>query len=102
MPAPRIHRPEEAIVRPIVVGRCDLDTGYVRGSIPLATGNAIGHECIAEVVDLGDDVTAFKLGDRVIVSPSNLLWRLLILPSRADRPLLRSPVRRIVRHGPRR
>jgi threonine dehydrogenase-like Zn-dependent dehydrogenase len=69
VPEPKIRQPGEAIVRPIVVGRCDLDTGYVRGLAPLATGNAIGHECIAEVVDLGDEVKAFKLGDRVVVSP---------------------------------
>lgn len=69
VPESKIRRPGEAIVRSIVVGRCDLDTGYVRGLAPLATGNAIGHECIAEVVDLGDEVTAFKLGDRVVVSP---------------------------------
>jgi threonine dehydrogenase-like Zn-dependent dehydrogenase len=69
VPEPRLSGPGEAIVRPIVVGRCDLDTGYVRGTVPLAAGNAIGHECIAEVVDLSDHASSFTIGQRVIVSP---------------------------------
>ena len=69
LPEPKLRGQGEAIVRPIVVGRCDLDTAYVRGRIPLATGSAIGHECIAEVVDLSGDISSFAIGQRVIVSP---------------------------------
>lgn len=57
----------EAVVRPLVVGRCDLDVAFVNGLMPLPPGSPIGHEIIAEVVELGAD-TKFKLGDRVFVS----------------------------------
>jgi threonine dehydrogenase-like Zn-dependent dehydrogenase len=67
------HKPElqsslDAIVRPIVVGRCDLDTMYVTGRMPLASGEPIGHEIIAEVIDIGSAVAAVHVGQRVIVS----------------------------------
>jgi alcohol dehydrogenase len=58
----------EAIVRPVVVGRCDLDTLYVTGRMPLASGEPIGHEIIAEIVELGTDVQRFTIGQRVIVA----------------------------------
>jgi len=66
--APKVQGPREAIVRPIVVGRCDLDTLYVTGRMPLASGEPIGHEIIAEVVELGNDVQQYSIGQRVIVA----------------------------------
>ncbi len=32
---------------------CDLDTAFLTGVIPLAGTFPLGHECIAEVVDVG-------------------------------------------------
>ncbi|OYY68770.1 alcohol dehydrogenase catalytic domain-containing protein [Sphingomonas sp. 28-63-12] len=60
-----------ALVRPIVLGRCDLDVGFVRGLAPMATGEPIGHEMIGEVVDIGDGVRHIRPGQRVIV-PSQI------------------------------
>jgi alcohol dehydrogenase len=57
----------EAIVRPLVIGRCDLDIGYVRGIVPMTAGEAIGHEMIGEIVDVGDGVRRFRPGQRVVV-----------------------------------
>ena len=65
---PMLQGPGEAIVRPIVIGRCDLDTMYVTGRMPLASGEPIGHEIIAEIVDLSSDVRRFHIGQRVIVA----------------------------------
>jgi alcohol dehydrogenase len=67
-PPPNLADADAAIVRPIVVGRCDLDTLYVQGRMPLASGEPIGHEIIAEIVELGDNVTHLRGGQRVIVS----------------------------------
>jgi threonine dehydrogenase-like Zn-dependent dehydrogenase len=67
-PAPAIQGANEALVRPIVVGRCDLDTLYLTGRVPLANGEPIGHEIIAEIVELGSRVSGFHVGQRVIVS----------------------------------
>ena len=57
----------EAIIRPLVVGRCDLDVAYVKGIMPMPTGAPIGHEIIGEVVDLGDKAGHWQIGQRVFV-----------------------------------
>ena len=60
-----------ALVRPLVLGRCDLDVGFVRGLAPMASSEPIGHEMIGEVVDVGDGVRHIRPGQRVIV-PSQI------------------------------
>lgn len=90
-PDPKIELPTDAIVHPIVMSRCDGDTlpihrhvsramqaglasgaidpavGHICGPVPFAGPFAIGHECVAEVVDLGSEVQSVSLGDRVVV-----------------------------------
>jgi alcohol dehydrogenase len=66
--APKLQGATEALVRPIVVGRCDLDTMFVTGRMPLASGEPIGHEIIAEIVELGNAVSGFQIGQHVIVA----------------------------------
>jgi len=65
---PRLQAAGEALVRPLVVGRCDLDVAFVRGVVPVPSGSALGHECIAEVVEVGDGVSSIAPGQRVLVS----------------------------------
>lgn len=65
---PRMQSGLDAIVRPVVIGRCDLDTGFVRGLAPIASGEPLGHECIAEVVEIGDQVATVQVGMRVLVA----------------------------------
>jgi threonine dehydrogenase-like Zn-dependent dehydrogenase len=64
--APRLQGDEDALVRPLVVARCDLDLYIARGVVPFRGPFAFGHETIAEVVDAGPAVR-FKPGDRVVV-----------------------------------
>lgn len=64
---PVLGGPNEAIVRPLVVGRCDLDVAFARGLMPIGTGQPIGHEIIGEIVDVGELVTRFRPGERVFV-----------------------------------
>ncbi len=66
-PAPRLEGDGEALVRPLVVSRCDLDFAIARGKAPVAGPFALGHECVAEVLEVGDAVRTVKPGDRVIV-----------------------------------
>ncbi len=66
-PDPRLEGPGEAIMRPIVASNCDLDTAIVRGDAPLPGPFAIGHEFIAEVVEVGPEVRSFAPGDVAIV-----------------------------------
>jgi alcohol dehydrogenase len=58
---------EAALVRPVAVATCDLDAMIVSGASPFPAPFVIGHEGVAEVVDVGDAVTGFTPGDRVIV-----------------------------------
>ncbi|UGT61822.1 zinc-dependent alcohol dehydrogenase [Nocardia asteroides] len=64
---PVISDPRQALVRPLVVACCDLDVGVVQGVLPVPPGHAVGHEGVAEVIAVGDQVTAVRVGDRVVV-----------------------------------
>lgn len=90
-PAPELGEPTDALVRPFLAGRCDGDTlplhrpisralqagmalglvdpvvGAICGSVPFRGPFAIGHECVAEIVALGPDVTGLRIGQRVVV-----------------------------------
>lgn len=71
VPDAKVQSGVEAVVRPLVIGRCDLDVAFVQGLIPMASGQPIGHEVIGEVIDIGDGVTRFKPGDLVVL-PSQI------------------------------
>ncbi|MEU6701751.1 alcohol dehydrogenase catalytic domain-containing protein [Pseudonocardia sp. NPDC046786] len=90
-PDPVLVTEADAIVRPIAVSRCDGDVlpihnrvsramqaglrtglidpavGHICGPVPFAGPFAIGHECVAEVVEVGNDVRTVAIGDRVVV-----------------------------------
>src|SRR5256714_15506596 len=64
---PGLHSDDAALVRPITVATCDLDALIVAGGWPFPPPFAIGHEGVAEVVEVGDRVTSVSPGRRVIV-----------------------------------
>jgi threonine dehydrogenase-like Zn-dependent dehydrogenase len=64
---PEITVPAQALVRPLMVACCDLDVAVCQGRSPLPPGYAVGHEGLAEVVAVGDEVRAVQVGDRVVV-----------------------------------
>lgn len=90
-PDPTLQLATDAIVRPIVVSRCDGDSlpinrrvsramqaglrvgaldpsiGHICGPVPFKGPFAIGHECVAEIVELGSAISDFAVGDRVVV-----------------------------------
>lgn len=66
--APQLASGLDALVRPIVVGRCDLDVAFMRQLAPIKSGSPLGHECIGEVVEVADQVRALRPGDRVLVA----------------------------------
>jgi alcohol dehydrogenase len=65
-PDPPLPDPRGALVRPLAVARCDLD-------LPMAAFGvfpgpfAVGHETVAEVVAVGEEITDWRIGDRVLV-----------------------------------
>lgn len=56
-----------ALVRPLAVATCDLDTAINAGAFPLPLPYQLGHEFVAEVVEVGPNVTVAGPGDRVAV-----------------------------------
>jgi threonine dehydrogenase-like Zn-dependent dehydrogenase len=64
---PTITAPGQALVRPLVVACCDLDVFVAHGRAPLPPGYAVGHEGLAQVVAVGNEVTGVRVGDRVVV-----------------------------------
>jgi threonine dehydrogenase-like Zn-dependent dehydrogenase len=66
-PVPALQGAGEALVRPLAVAMCDLDANIVSGEFPLPTPVALGHEFVAEVVDVGNSVKGVRPGDRAVV-----------------------------------
>jgi alcohol dehydrogenase len=66
-PAPSIQGAGEALVRPLAVALCDLDANIVGGEFPIPVPVALGHEFVAEVVDVDDSVKGVRPGDRAVV-----------------------------------
>lgn len=66
-PMPAIEDSGQAIVRPLAVARCDLDRPIATGRVPLDGPFELGHECVAEVIAVGDDVRVVRVGDVVSV-----------------------------------
>ena len=64
---PRLSGPGEAIVRPLAVTRCDIDILYAGGLLAPPRPYALGHECVGEIVALGDGVRKLRVGQRVVV-----------------------------------
>jgi alcohol dehydrogenase len=66
-PEPTLQSAVEAVLRPVVVSTCDLDRALVTGKAPIPGPFPLGHECVADVIEVGDAVRSFRPGDRVVV-----------------------------------
>ena len=66
-PDARLEAPTDALVRPIAVAACDGDVAGIRGTLPLAGPFSMGHEFVAEVLELGEDVREFKPGQLIVL-----------------------------------
>ena len=65
--APQLDSDAAALVRPLAVATCDLDALILAGESPFAAPFPIGHECVAEVIDAGDQVNSLQPGQLVSV-----------------------------------
>lgn len=65
---PVLEGDREALVRPVAATTCDLDQLVVRGQTPFQGPFSLGHECVAEIVELGDAVNGLEPGQRVVVT----------------------------------
>ena len=67
IPEPELVERHDALVRPITVATCDVDTGLVHGQVPFEGPFPLGHEGVGEVVAVGADVTSVHIGQRVVI-----------------------------------
>lgn len=69
VPEPKIEAPTDALVRPVAVTTCDIDGPTIRGLTPLVMMGefAFGHEFVAEVGKVGEQVSGFFRGQLVAV-----------------------------------
>lgn len=59
--------PTDAIVKVTLTTICGTDVHIWREEYPVAPGRVIGHEPVGVIAALGDAVTGYRLGDRVLV-----------------------------------
>ena len=72
------------------VATCDLDALIVAGESPFPAPFAIGHECVAEVVDVGDASARCAPGELVSVPFQISCGECAAVPARAHRQLHRA------------
>jgi len=68
-PKPEISAPTDAIVSLVKTTICGTDLHILKGDVPTCTpGRILGHEGVGIIDKVGNAVTTFKAGDRVIIS----------------------------------
>ena len=68
VPDPKIEHGQDAIIRVTACAICGSDLHLYDGVIPsMKSGDIIGHETMGEVVEVGADNKALRVGDRVVV-----------------------------------
>src|SRR5450631_226660 len=68
-PKPDITAPTDAIVKITKTTICGTDLHILKGDVPSCKpGRILGHEGVGVVEKVGPAVTAFKPGDRVLIS----------------------------------
>jgi len=67
VPDPAVIEPHDVIVRVTAAGICGSDLHpYFGREAGLDVGTVMGHEALGEVVEVGDSVSTFGVGDRVV------------------------------------
>jgi threonine dehydrogenase-like Zn-dependent dehydrogenase len=68
VPDPKIQHGQDAIIKVTACAICGSDLHIFDGVIPsMEKGDILGHETMGEVVEVGKDNKALKVGDRVVV-----------------------------------
>ena len=68
-PKPEIQAPGDAIVKIVKTTICGTDLHILKGDVATcAAGRILGHEGVGVIDSVGAGVTAFKPGDRVLIS----------------------------------
>lgn len=65
-PVPKIENPTDVVLKVKYSGLCGTDLHTYRGHIPGPVNQAIGHEFLGTIVEVGSDVENFRKGDEVL------------------------------------
>jgi threonine dehydrogenase-like Zn-dependent dehydrogenase len=65
---PAVSHPADAIVRVRLAAICGSDLHFLHGKAPLEPGDVTGHEAVGVVERVGDAVTRFRPGERVVTA----------------------------------
>lgn len=65
-PVPEIG-PGEALIRVTTTTICGTDVHILKGEYPVEPGRVVGHEPVGVIAKLGEGVTGYQIGQRVIV-----------------------------------
>ncbi|BCQ29061.1 hypothetical protein NK8_72510 (plasmid) [Caballeronia sp. NK8] len=68
VPDPQIEHPRDAIIKVSSCAICGSDLHLFDSFMPgIESGDIIGHEFMGEVVEVGRDNAALKIGDQIVV-----------------------------------
>ena len=67
---PEITEKSDVKVKIYGTGICGTDINVLRGKMTAKPGMALGHEAVGTVVEIGEAVTNVKVGDRVVIDPT--------------------------------
>lgn len=72
VPVPHIAKPDDVLLEVEASGICgtDLHICEVPPGHPATPGTILGHEYVGRVLEVGEGVTHFQPGDRVVVAPN--------------------------------
>ncbi len=69
VPEPKIQHPTDVIVKMVATTICGTDLHILKGDVPeVIPGRILGHEGIGVITEVGEGVTQFHVGDRVILA----------------------------------
>lgn len=77
---------QEVLIKIRAAGLCHSDISVINGSRPRPTPMALGHEAAGEIIQVGDNVTDFAIGDHVVCTFIPSCGH--CLPCREGRPAL--------------
>ncbi|MCD8344764.1 MAG: alcohol dehydrogenase catalytic domain-containing protein [Oscillospiraceae bacterium] len=65
---PKIEKPTDALVKVTATAICTSEIHYAEGYQPLTAPFTTGHEFVGTIIEIGDEVKKFKVGDHVNVA----------------------------------
>ena len=76
----------EVLIKIHAAGLCHSDLSVINGSRPRPMPMALGHEAAGEIIELGENVTDFEVGDHVVCTFIPSCGK--CIPCREGRPAL--------------